>query len=96
MEYESHGESAPLIKRRDFRGLAQSLQEPAEVECCCVESTRLARVPIIRTLFKKKDPSEKVPVLARLGPHHNGFWAHIWGVLLATPLAQVEGSGAHA
>lgn len=53
-------EKEPLIKRKDFRGLSQIRPDPVVVQCCCVESTRLGRVPIIRTLFKKKDPSEKV------------------------------------
>lgn len=53
-------ETAPLIKRRDFRALSQNHTEPVVVQCCCVESTRLGRVPVIRTLFKKKDPSEEV------------------------------------
>ncbi len=53
-------EREPLVKRKDFRRLAQPAAEQVVVQCCCVESSRLGRVPIIRTLFKKKDPSEKV------------------------------------
>ena len=53
-------ENEPLIKRKDFRGLSQIHPDPVVVQCCCVESTRLGRVPIINSLFKKKDPSEKV------------------------------------
>lgn len=53
-------ETAPLIKRKDFRSLSQIHPEAVVVQCCCVESTTLGRVPVIRTLFKKKDPSEKV------------------------------------
>ncbi len=57
-------EKAPLMKRTDFQPLdgtnSNNSPEPVVVQCCCVESTRLGRVPVIRTLFKKKDPSEKV------------------------------------
>lgn len=52
-------EQAPLVKRTDFQPVDNS-PEPVVVQCCCVESVKLGRVPVIRTLFKKKDPSEKV------------------------------------
>ena len=53
-------ESAPLIlKRGDFRDVSQP-DVPDTVACCCVESTRLARVPVIKTLFRKRRPEEKV------------------------------------
>ena len=53
-------ENAPLVKRTDFKPLEGDGAEPVVVQCCCVESTRLGKVPVIKTLFKKKDPSEKV------------------------------------
>lgn len=54
-------EKAPLTKRTDFRSVTPSLMEEEErvVACCGLESKRLGRVPIIRTIFKKKDPSEE-------------------------------------
>jgi len=55
----SVAEKAPLLpSRRDFRPLSQDEAKPVTVQCCCVESSRLGRVPIIRTLFKKN--TEKV------------------------------------
>ena len=57
-------EKAPLVKRTDFQPVESDSNspEPVVVQCCCVESTRLGRVPVIRTLLKKKDPSEKVQI----------------------------------
>lgn len=49
----------PLVKRTDVQA-ATSSSDGATVQICCVESSRLARVPVIRTLFKKKEASEKV------------------------------------
>ena len=58
----AHTETAPLfVKRGDFREASQS-DVPDTVACCCVESTRLARVPVIKTLFRKRRPEEKVGV----------------------------------
>ena len=34
--------------------------EEVVVQCCGIESTRLGRVPVIRTLFKKTEPTQKV------------------------------------
>lgn len=54
-------EKTSLITRSEFREVEQEQHgEEAVVQCCCLESRKLGRVPIIRTLFKKKDPSEKV------------------------------------
>ena len=55
-------ESVPLLsgKRGDFREIAQQANAPDTVACCCVESTRLAKVPVIRTMFRKRRPEEKV------------------------------------
>ena len=50
-------EKAPLVKRTDFRPI-EGEPEPVVVQCCCFESERLGRVPIIKTLFKKN--KEKV------------------------------------
>ena len=55
-------ENAPLMKRTEFRPIESSREEPV-VQCCCVESTRLGRVPVIRTLFKKN--TEKVIIAAK-------------------------------
>ncbi len=57
-------EKEPLIKSKDFRYLSQPKEEASVVQCCGVESTRLGRVPVIRTLFKKKDPKDEVQLLA--------------------------------
>ncbi len=67
-----NSEKAPLYKRRDYRNVfspergevvAGEGEGEGEagvvVQCCGVESTRLGRVPVIRTLFKKKT-AEKV------------------------------------
>lgn len=61
-------EKEPLIKRKDFRKLSQPATPPVVVQCCCVESTRLGRVPIIRSLFRKKEESEKVSIHPDLHP----------------------------
>lgn len=58
-------EKAPLVKRTEFRPIDVSAEEAVPVvQCCCVESTRLGRVPIVRTLFKKN--SEKVSAACKL------------------------------
>lgn len=59
-------EKAPLMKRTEFRPIETSPGDPevAVVQCCCVESTRFARVPVIRTLFKKN--TEKVGISASM------------------------------
>ena len=56
-------DTEPLIKRKDFRVLSQPRPEPVVVQCCCLQSRKLGRVPVVRTLFKKKDPSQKVGIL---------------------------------
>ena len=63
-------EKAPLIHRKDFRSLSQPQPDPAVVQCCGVESSRLAKIPVIRTLFRKKDPSEKVSGVASWQDNH--------------------------
>jgi len=50
-------ERAYLIKNDEFR---PNEQVGPVVACCGLESSKLAKVPIIRSVFKKKDPSEKV------------------------------------
>ena len=53
-------ETVPILgKRGDFRTVVQP-EVPDTVACCCVESTRLAKVPVVRTLFRKRRPEEKV------------------------------------
>lgn len=55
-------ESVPLLgsgKRGDFREVAQP-DIPDTVACCCLESSRLAKVPVIKTVFRKRRPEEKV------------------------------------
>ena len=52
-------EKAPFVKRTDVQAVTSS-SDGDTVQICCVESSRLASVPIIRTLFKKQEPSEKV------------------------------------
>lgn len=51
-------EAAPLILKR--ASYPDSSSQSDTVECCCVESSRLARVPVIRTLWRKRRPEEKV------------------------------------
>ena len=49
-------EAAPLIlKRASVPGATED-----KVGCCCVESSSLAKVPVIRTLCRKRRPEEKV------------------------------------
>ena len=50
-------EAAPLILKR--ASLPSAATED-KVGCCCVESSRLAKVPVIRTLCRKRRPEEKV------------------------------------
>lgn len=59
----AESESVPLLSGKrgpDFRDIAQQANVPDTVACCCVESTRLAKVPVIRTMFRKRRPEEKV------------------------------------
>jgi hypothetical protein len=54
-------EQAPLIKRADYSNVTEVGGEDASVvQCCGIESSRLGRVPVIRTIFRKKEPNEKV------------------------------------
>lgn len=57
----AESESVPLLpgKGGDFREVAQP-GVPDTVACCCLESSRLAKVPVIRTVFRKRRPEEKV------------------------------------
>ena len=49
-------EAAPLIlKRASVPNVTED-----KVGCCCVESSRLAKVPVISTLCRKRRPEEKV------------------------------------
>lgn len=57
----SGAESAPLlVKRGEFRDISQPQPENPGVEICGVNSPCLANVPIVRTIWKKRTPSEKV------------------------------------
>ena len=59
----AESETVPILgKRADFRGVAQP-DVPDKVACCCLESSRLATVPVIKTVFRKRRPEEKVIVL---------------------------------
>lgn len=64
----AESESAPLLvgKRGDFREIEQQANAPDVVACCCVESTRLAKVPVIRSMFRKRRPEEKVIIFSSL------------------------------
>ena len=53
-------ERAPLVKRADYSSVTAVGADEVVVQCCGLESTRLGRVPVIRTLFGKKEPNEKV------------------------------------
>lgn len=76
----AESESVPLLgKRGDFREVAQP-DVPDTVACCCVESSRLAKVPVIKTVFRKRRPEEK-----------NQFTSS-FGVLLSM-LGSVVGTG---
>ena len=86
-------EREPLVKRKDFRSLSQPAAAPVVVKCCCVESTRLGRVPVIRTLFKKKEPSERVckyrkviigdnRIVAFFFPPPGNFFVFFWSAAL--------------
>lgn len=55
-----NSEKAPLVKRADYSAVTQVGGDPVVVQCCGLESSRLGRVPVIRTLFRKKEPTEEV------------------------------------
>lgn len=61
-------EKAPLLRRPDYSAVTQVGADPVVVQCCGLESSRLGRVPVIRTLFKKKEPNEKVFVETIMQP----------------------------
>lgn len=56
----TESEKAPLVKRAEFRPVSQPQDENPGVEICGINSPCLANVPIVKTIFKKKGPSQKV------------------------------------
>lgn len=61
------GEKAALLKRTEFNkgdsvspsatvgGAGEITVEERVVKCCCFESTKLGKVPIVRTVFRKQE-----------------------------------------
>lgn len=95
-------EKAPLIKRPDYSSVTEvGGADAVVVQCCGLDSSRLGRVPVIRTLFKKKEPSEKVGGAACLFSNIEltckisclqGTFSSSFGVLLSM-LGAVVGTG---
>ena len=52
----ANSESQPLIKTQ----WGHAGDSSAKVQFCCVKSSRLARVPVLRTLCRRKRPEDEV------------------------------------
>ena len=59
-------EAEPLTK-------ARASEPSATVSLCCVESSRLARVPLIGTICRKKRPEDQVITSRQSGLHVSHF-----------------------